>query len=154
MKNASRRQGRNCNPCRAKNDVQWPVCTIMATYTPNSTQQGPSWGADSSSASQERHRIVHNPKFHTAFTTAPQLSLSWARSVHPNPPPSYFWKLNCNIVFHSAPKSSNRSFSLQFPHQNPVYTSPGLYAYNMPRPYYYSSSRFYHSNHIWRGCSS
>ena len=46
-----------------------------------SMQQSPSWETNRFSASQEIPSILWNRRFITAFTTARQLSLSWARSI-------------------------------------------------------------------------
>ena len=42
-------------------------------------------------------------------------------------PPSHFLMIRLNITFPSTPVSPNFSLSLEFPHQNPVYTSPPPY---------------------------
>ena len=39
-------------------------------------------------------------------------------------PTSHFLKIHLNIILLSRPGFSKRSFSLRFPHKNPVYTSP------------------------------
>ena len=85
-------------------------------------------------------------KFITAFTSARHLSLSWARSIQSIPPTSHFLKIHLTIIISSTPGSPKWSFSLRFPHQNPVHASPVTHTRYMPRPSH--SSRFYHPKNI------
>jgi hypothetical protein len=66
----------------------------------HSTQHSPSWEANQFAASQEIPRILWNPKFITAFTSASQLSLSWAstiQSIHEHP---VFWSSIFLLSYH------------------------------------------------------
>jgi hypothetical protein len=77
-------------------------------------------------------------RFITAYTSARQLSISWAsliQSILSHPPSS-----------HLRPGLPSGHFPSGFPHQNPVYASPLLHTCYMPRPSH--SSRFYHPNNI------
>ena len=87
--------------------------------------------------------------FITAFTRAHQLSLSWARTIQSMPPPFHFLKIHLNIILPSTPDFSKWSFSLRFPHQNPVCTSPLSCMWYMPHPSH--SSWFDHQNNMWWG---
>ena len=96
--------------------------------------QSPSWEANRFSASQEIPCILRNPKVHYR--------------IHKNPPPvpilslvdpdhaptSYFLNIRLNIILPSIPGSPKWSFSLRFPHQNPVYASPLPHMCYMPCP--------------------
>ena len=63
-------------------------------------------------------------KFIITFTSARQLSLSWARSAQSSPcPPADFLKIHLNFIFPSTAGSPKWSHSLKFPHQNPACTS-------------------------------
>jgi len=56
-------------------------------------------------------------------------------------PISHFLKIHLNIILPSTPGSPKWSFSLRFPQQSPVYTSPLIHPRYMPRPS--NSSQFY-----------
>jgi len=43
-------------------------------------EHGPSWEANSNSASQENHCIMRNPKVNYQFTNARQVPLPWVTS--------------------------------------------------------------------------
>ena len=61
-------------------------------------------------------------RFMTAFTSARQLSLSWAssiQSIHPHPTS---WRSILIFILPPTPGSSKWSNSLRFLHHNPVYT--------------------------------
>jgi len=57
---------------------------------------------------------------------------------------SHFLKIPPNIILPSTPGSPKRSFSLRFPHQNPVYVSLLPHTFYMHR--LTNSFRFFHSN--------
>ena len=64
-------------------------------------------------------------------------------------PKSYFLKIHLTIILPSMPGSPKWSFSLRFPHWNPVCLSPLPNTCYMPRPF--PSSGFCHPNTIgWR----
>jgi len=110
----------------------------------HSMEQSPSSEANRFSASQEIPRILWNPKFHYRIHKCPPPVpiLSHLDPVHT--PTSYFLNMHLNIILPSTPRSPKWSFSLRFPHQNPVYGSPPPHTRYMPRPSH--SSRFYHPN--------
>jgi len=62
-------------------------------------------------------------RFITVFTRAHHLFLSWGRSIQFTPP-SYFFKINFNIILPTVPRFSKFSLPLRFPHQHPVCSFP------------------------------
>ena len=120
-----------------------PTSNILITY---STDQSPSWDADSSSVSQEIPRIFWNPKVHYRIKSrAPSVPiLSQINSIHTR---SQIQKITLNIILPSTPGTSKWSLSFRFLHQISVYVSPVPLTCYMPRPSY--SSRFDHPNNIW-----
>jgi len=78
-------------------------------------------------------------RFHTTFTTARHLSLSWARSIQ-SMSPSNFAKNNFNIIL-ALPSGLFPS------HQHPVCTSSGTLSCYSSRPSYYSL--YGQPNNIW-----
>ena len=117
--------------------------TCLLTY---SVQQRPSWEANRFAASQEIPRISRNPKVHYRIHKCPPpVSIL----CQPNPvhiSTSHFLRIHLNIIFPSTPGSTQWSFPLRFPHQNPVYAFPIPRSCYMPRPSH--SSRSY-PNSIW-----
>ena len=72
--------------------LAWLLQSIVnACLLTHSMQQSPSFEANPFSTSQIP-RIVWNPKFITAFTSARHLSLSWASSIQSMPPHPTSWR--------------------------------------------------------------
>jgi len=111
--------------------------------TTHSMQQSPS-EANRFAASQEIPSILWNLKVHyrTHNSPPPVPILSQLDPVHI--PRSHFLKIHLNIILPSTSGSPKWSFSLRFPHQNPVYASHLPHTRYMPRPSH--SSRFYRPN--------
>ena len=77
-----------------------------------------------------------NWKFITAFTSAHQLYLPWARSIWSlPPPPSPFLKIHLNIILPSMPGSSKKVFPSGFPTNTlcaPLLSSPPYVLHALP----------------------
>jgi hypothetical protein len=71
-------------------------------------------------------------RFSVAFTTARQLSLSWAESVQATS--SHFLNIRFNIILPFTLRPFKWSLSLRFPYQNRVCNSPLPHTCHMPRP--------------------
>jgi len=86
-------------------------------------------------------------RFITAFTSARQLSLYWARSIQSIPPhhPTS-WKSILILFFHLRLGLPSGLFPSVFPHQNPIYVSPSLHTCYIPSPSH--TSPFYHPRNI------
>ena len=88
-----------------------------------------------------------NLKVHCRIHRSPPTVHNRARPIQ-SKHPSYYFKLNFNIILPSKPRSSKWSRSLRFPHQSPVCISPLLpHTRYMPSPS--QSSLFDHTNNIW-----
>ena len=115
------------------------------TQLSSSIKQSPSSEANMSSPSQETPHILWKS---TAIARACDQLLSWAISIQ-SIPPSHFLKIYFNVILQFMPKSSKWSFSLRFPHQNPVCTSRVSHAWYLSHASY--SSWFYHRSNILLG---
>ena len=93
---------------------------------PNSTEQSPSWEANTSLATQEIVRILWNRKVHRRIhkSPSPVHTLSQIVPVHAPPPIVLLLENPFNIILPSTPGSFKLSPSLRFPHRNPECTSP------------------------------
>jgi hypothetical protein len=112
-------------------------------------KQSPSWESNRFSDSQEIPRILWNLRFITAFTSARQLSLSWANSTQSINPHPTSWRSILILSSHLRMGLPSGLFPLGFPHQYPVYVSPLPHTRYKPRPSH--SSQFYHPNNIGWG---
>ena len=83
--------------------------------------QSPSWEANWFTASQEIPRISRNPKIHyrTHKRPPPVPILGQHNPVHI--PTSHLLEIRPNIIHPSTPRSPQWSFSLRFPHQDPIH---------------------------------
>jgi len=90
----------------------------------NCMELSPSSEANRFAASQEIPRILWNPKVHYHIHNFPP-PVPILIKINPfHFPTSHFLKIHLNIILPSLPGFSKWSFSLRFPHQDPVYTSP------------------------------
>jgi len=107
-------------------------------------EQSRSWEANQFEVSQEIPHILPNLKvhYHIHKYPPPVPIVSQLDSVHT--PTSQFLKIHLDIIFPSVPESPKWSLSIEFPHQNPVYTSPLPHTCHMPCPSHLS--QFYHLN--------
>jgi hypothetical protein len=92
-------------------------CTSLLLKT-NSMKQSPSWEVNSYSASQEAPHLLWNLKVHYCVHKTLPLDpiLNKMNPVHIFP--SYFPKIQCNIIFPSMPRSSEWSPPFTFFNQN------------------------------------
>ena len=111
------------------------------------TEQSPSWESNRFLASQEISQICRARRLITAFSRAPYLSLSLARSILSMPLPSYFLKNHLNIII--CAWVFQVVLSLRFPRQRPGCTCTLSHTCYMLHPFH--SSRFDPSNIIWWG---
>ncbi len=118
----------------------------MACLLSYSIQQSPTWIASRFSASHDIPRILWNLNVHYGIHRCPQPVpvLSQLDPVHN--PLSYFLYINLNIILPYTCGSPKWSFSIRFPHQNPVYDSPLHPTRYLPHPSH--SSRFYQTDNI------
>ena len=115
-------------------------------------EQSPSWENNRSLTSQERLRILWNPKVHYRIhKCSPPLSIQkQSNPVHVFP--SHLLEIHFNNIILSMVKYSNKLPSIRSPHQYPIRTSPVSYTCHMPRPSHFSW--FDRSNNIWWGAQS
>ena len=108
--------------------------------------QSPSWEAKWFAASQEIPRISRNPKVHyRTHKLPPTVSILG----HPNPvhtPTFHLLEIRPNIIHPSTPRSPQWSFSLRFPHQDPIHPPLLTHMRHMSSPSH--TSRFYHPHNI------
>jgi hypothetical protein len=98
---------------------------VLLTY---STEQSPSWEVNWFSASQEIPRIYGTRNFITLLTSAPPLSLSWARSLQSPPPPPPAWSALFILSSHLRLGLPNGSFPQASPPKPCAHLSPPPYA--------------------------
>jgi len=100
-------------------------------------QHSPSWEANSSSDCPKIPNILWNPKVHYPIHNRPPLVpiLSQIIQIYA---PSYFLKINFNIIFTSMTGSSKWPLPLRFPHQNLACMSSFPYTYHIHQPIQYS----------------
>ena len=92
----------------------------MGYLLTHSMVQSPSWEANWFAASQEIHRILRNPKFHsrTHKRPPPVSVLGQTNPVHI--PTSHLLEFHPNIIHPSTPRSRQWSLSLRFPQQDTI----------------------------------
>jgi hypothetical protein len=122
------------------------MLAYLLTY---STEQSHSWEANRFVVSQEIPRVLWNPKVHYRNHKCPLYFSIMSQRNQVHTPTSHFLKIHPNIILPSTPGSPQLSFSLRFPHQKPVYTSPLPRTSYMPRPS--DCSWFYHRHNIGWG---
>ena len=99
-------------------------------------------------ANQEIPRILwKNPKVHYRTHKRPP-SVPILSQLHAvSTTPSHFLKIHLNIILLIKSWSPQWTFSLRFPHQNPVHTSPFFHTCHIPCPSHFS--RFYHPPNLF-----
>ena len=112
----------------------------------NWTEQGPSWEANSFSASQTITRILCN-QCSLPHSQEPVTCRYPEQDLHRPFLPCQTFKIHFNIILSSKSRSSKSSLSLRSPHPNPEYISTVAHTCHIPRPSH--SSWFYHPNNIW-----
>jgi len=108
-------------------------------------ENDPCWECNRFLGSQEFPHVLWNPNVHYRIHTCPP-PVPILRQIDPvHTPTSHFLKIHLNIILPSNPGSSKWSFTLRFPHRNPVYASV-LPRYVLHAPPI--SSLFDHPNNI------
>jgi len=109
-------------------------------------EQSPSWEAHRTSFSQDIPRILWKPKIHYSIHNSPPPVpiLSQLDPVH-FPHPTY-WRF-ISVLSYLRLGLTTGFFSLRFPHQKPLYTTPLFHTYYTPHPS--QCLRLHHSNTIW-----
>ena len=116
------------------------TCRRERTLT-KSTQQRPCSQADSSPASTETAAYYTTRSFITLLGGSRHLSLSWATSIQAMPSQSFF---NIHFIYLFTPRSSKWLFSLRPVHQNPICISLLRRTYQLPSPFVYKHTHFWH----------
>ena len=121
---------------------------IHRCLTTNSMEHRPYWEADSFSAGPVPP-FLWKLWFCYSLHNSPVFVLSWTRLIQSSTPAHHISvRPILNVIFPYSVESSNRSPSLRYLHQNPVYISPPPTCH-IPFPYH--SSLFDYPNNIWRG---
>ena len=84
----------------------------LPTYLSNSTQQSPSWEANSSLASQETPRILWSPKVHYRIHKSHARGPIVSQINHVHASTSYFLKIHFNIILPPTYAYLNTSYVL------------------------------------------
>jgi len=114
-----------------------------------STEQSPSWEANRFAASEKIPCILWNSKVHYRNHKCPSHVSNLSQVDPVRTSTSHFLKIHLNVILLFASGSPQWSFSLRFPHQNPVHAHPHPHTCHMPSPSH--SSWFYHSHNIGWG---
>ena len=122
-----------CYCCIRSAWYRTPAYSRPTNQPTNHMQHSPSWEANSSSASQEIPRTLHNPKVHYRIhNSSPPVPILMVHSdpVHAIIP--ILKHINFNVNHTSTPRSSEWSLCLRSRYQNPVQTSPVCHAATCP----------------------
>ena len=83
--------------------------------------QGPFWEANCFAASQQIPRISRNPKVHYRTHKRPPPVSILGPPIPVHIPTTHLLEIHPNISHPSTPRSPQLSFSLRFPHQDPIH---------------------------------
>ena len=110
--------GRRLNDMRTLTVSSQPCCYVIHCLQTDTTEE----------------RMLRKPKFrYRIHNSSPAVTIrSQSKPVHASP--THFFKIHCNIIFPSMPRSSTRSLSIRPPHQNPVCASHVSHLCHMPSP--------------------
>jgi len=123
------------------------ISNYLTNWLAISVENSPSWEAKSFSDIQEIPRTLWNKKAHYHIQNR-RPSVPILSQINPVESfPSKFLKIHCSIIIPSKTRSSELAFSVRFPHQNPVCTSPLPHPCLMPRLYH--SSWFDEPKTLW-----